>query len=311
MNDYLLKFRDQVFDGAFSLFKRTLGPNLVITIIFSILNLLVILPLMLIGLGISLGDIKSMKLKTEDLQGKVDSMDDIIDIFRPFFDHVNIPVVLLAVLVAALIYSWMQYAYLKLNDNEVRTGNRNFANAIMRSFSAGILKLLGLVILMYLITVAIFGIFFLLISLLMSVSSVMGILVGFIGFFVVLIFVIRFVLAIPALIHGNLSIGQSLSYSLKYMTWKRAALLMLMGIVFIIVAVIVSAIFAFILSSTIGSKSLDNPVFFGVQSLVESIAEALTGAFVYASLTALYFRYSSDEGQTDESEHLIIENRNS
>lgn len=306
MNAYLLKFRDQAFEGAFSLFKRTLGPNLLITIIFSILNLLLVLPLMLIGLGISLGDIKNMKGKFEDLQGKVDSIDDLLDIFRPFFDHVNIPVVLLAVLVALLIYSWMHYAYLKLNDNEVRTGNRSFANAIMRSFSTGILKLIGLLILVYLITIAVMVVFFLLVGLLMQISSVIGILIGFIGFFVVLIFIIRMILAMPALVHGNLSIGQSLSYSFRHITWKRAALLMLMGIAFIIVALIVSAIVAYLLSLTIGTKALDNPVLFGIQSLVESIVGALTGAFAYASLTALYFRYSNDEGQTDDSEHLIV-----
>lgn len=310
MNAYLLKFRDQVFEGAFSLYKRTLGPNLLITIIFAILNLLLILPLMLFGLGISLADIKSMKVKFEDLKGKVENMNDLLDIFRPFFDHVNIPVVLLAGLVAIFIYSWMQYAFLKLNDNEVRTGNRNFANAIMRSFSTGILRLIGLDILVYLIAVAVLAIFFVLVGLLMSISSIMGILIGFIGFFVVLIFIIRMFLALPALIHGNMGVAQSISYSFKHMTWKRAALLMLMGIAFIIVVIIIGALVSLILNNTIGTRALDNPVLFGVQSLVESMAEALTGAFAYASLSALYFRYSSDEGQTEESEHLIIEQGN-
>jgi hypothetical protein len=141
----------------------------------------------------------------------------------------------------------------------------------------------------------------------MSVSKALGIVVGFLGFFVVLILLIRFILAPAAIVHGNMGVMEAFSYSFRNLTMKRAAMLGLMGLVVLIIAGIISAVANTLVLALISKDGNSPIIFYSVQQLIGTLLGTLVSAFMYSGLSALYFRYSEDEVDQTEIDHIITD----
>jgi MFS family permease len=136
---------------------------------------------------------------------------------------------------------------------------------------------------------------------------VLGIIIGFIGFFFLLFFILRFSLGFAAIVHGKMSISEAFAYSFTKITFKRAAMLFLMGIVTLVVMGIASGIGGMIVHLIVNREHSDPMTYYLVNQIFGTIMGVIVSTFIFTGSSALYFRYSDDEDQDNDelSEHLI------
>jgi hypothetical protein len=308
MKDYLLKFRSGAFDGAISLFKRILIPNFILSIIISLAGLVILTPLALEAFNMNLKDLINMGENMQEFSQKARSGEDVSAIFSNLFSSFNVLFVCLMFVVGLIVYSWMFNAYFQLNDNEVKNKDNNFLHALSMSFSKKTFTILGYMLIYFLIYLAVLMLFVALFFMLIKVASVIGGLVAFILFFVVLIFMLRFSLGFAAIVHGNMSVSEALSFSLRKLTWKRAGLIFLIGIILLIAMMLISLIISMITLAIVNKETSSSLTFLIVSQILNTITSAIIGSFIYASMTALYFRYSTDEIEDEHMDrHFISE----
>src|SRR5574343_25349 len=310
MKDYLLHFRDQAFQASFGLYKRLIPGSFVATLLIGLVLLLIVTPLTLLTMGYGATDYLTYQQDLQNLQRSVlenqQDMEAISELYMAQFNNVQAFLVLPLMLLVLFIYSWASHFYLLLSDNEIRFGNSSVMQAFKQSFSPKILSIAVFFVLYVLIQISVSLIFGLIFFMLSSVSAVLAVLVGFVGFFVMLAFLLRFTIAIPAIVHGNMGVVQAIGFSLSRITWKRGAMLLLMAIlsiiVLIIVAVILGGIFGVSDSTELTVKG------FILQEIGSFIISVLFLTYFIAAMSTLYFRYS-DDSTDDESEHLVYEDQ--
>jgi hypothetical protein len=305
MKEYLLKFRSQAFDGAISLFRRVLLPNILLTFIMTFISLAIIIPLTLKSFGWSLSDYMNMDETMKAAGQNASSSSNPFEVFMSVFGTINPLFLTLTIIISILIYCWMFYTFMKLNDLEVRERNNSIVSALASSFSGKVFTILIYSLLYSIMNLVITVVFFFLIAMLASVSTAAGVFVGFVGFFILLMFLLRFSLGLPAIVHGNMTISEAISFSVKNITWKRAGLILFIGIILVIALLLLLGILSFVALLFVEKDSVTVSSFV-VQQILTSIAGAIVTAFIYASMTALYFRYSNDHVEDmDVKDHLI------
>jgi hypothetical protein len=306
MKDYLLLFRDQAFQASFTLYKRLLPGSFIATILIGLILLIVVTPLTLLTMGYGATEFITYQQDMMTLQKTVlenqQDFDAISEAYTAQFSNMQTAFILPMFLIVLFVYSWACNFYLTLSNNEIRTGSTKVFSALRASFSSKIFKIAGFFVLYTLIQISVTLIFGLIFFLLSSVSSILAVLVGFIGFFVLLAFLLRFTIAIPAIVHGDMGVVQAISFSLSRVTWKRGGMLLLMGILSIIVLILFAVILGSVLSSS-DATELSIGSFIG-QQITSLIISILFVTYFIAAMSTLYFRYSDDSTE-DETEHLI------
>ncbi len=306
MKDYLLLFRDQAFQASFKLYKRLLPGSFIATILIGLILLIVVTPLTLLTMGYGATEFITYQQDMMTLQKTVlenqQDFEAISEAYTAQFSNMQTALVLPVFLIVLFVYSWACNFYLTLSNNEIRTGSTKVFSALRASFSSKIFKIAGFFVLYTLIQISVTLIFGLIFFLLSSVSSLLAVLVGFIGFFVLLAFLLRFTIAIPAIVHGDMGVVQAISFSLSRVTWKRGGMLLLMGILSLIVLIIFAVILGSVLSSS-DATELSIGSFIG-QQITSLIISILFVTYFIAAMSTLYFRYSDDSTE-DDTEHLI------
>lgn len=306
MKDYLLSFRDQAFQASFKLYRRILPGSFVATILIGLILLFIVTPLTLLAMGYGATEFFTYQQDMHNLQRTIvenqQDMEAISAAYTAQFSNMQMALVLPLFIVVILVYSWACNFYLTLSNNEIRTGSTRVFSALRESFSGKVIKIAAFFILYVLIQISVTLIFGLIFYLLSTVSSILAVFVGFIGFFVVLAFLLRFSIAIPAIVHGEMGTVQAIAFSLSRITWKRGGMLLLLSILSLLLLIIFAIILGGLLSSS-DSTELSVGSFIGQQisSLIMSI---LFVTYFVSAMSTLYFRYSDDSTE-DDTEHLI------
>ncbi len=306
MREYLLLFRGQAFNGALALMKRILLSNILIVVLMSIVATSAIFPLLLNGFGWTIADVAGLKDKMQDVFKALSEGGNPWDVIGQLFGQINYAFLALAALLGVLFSVYQYVTLFKLNDNEVRTGNRNVLDAFKMGFSEKIIAMLGLYFILFLIFAVGIGVYIFALVLISGVSKFMAVLLGFFLFFVLIGFIIRFAIAPSALIHGNMGVFESIQFSMQKITWKRAGILFLMGLVMIVASMIIGGILGSVIAMAGLSNATTTPIFM-LNQVIQSAIGAIVGSFMYAAYTALYFRYSDDERDeiANVEDHLI------
>jgi hypothetical protein len=301
MKEYILKFRSQVFEGAFSLFKRVLVPTIILNIIVTVIFFVVLFALMAAS-GISLMSMAGFNDNIREAAFSGQGNKAMMQMMQGMMGFV-----LLCFFVFMVVGAWIYYMYLKLNDNEIRENNNSAFAALSRSFSSGIWSVMGYFLLLFGITLGVMLVFGLIAMVFMLMGSA-GIAFVFIGYFFVLIFLLRFILGLPAIVHGKMSAIEALNFSYRNVTWKRSAFIFL-GVIVVYVIFGIVAMLAFAIIGTPfmsgGTPALGTIAVFMV---IFMLLCAALYAFAFSSLSALYFRYSGDALEAEEGdlkEHLL------
>lgn len=306
MKDYLLLFRDQAFQASFKLYKRILPGSFVATILIGLILLLIVTPLTLLAMGYGATEFIAYEQDMQNLyrtiQENRQDMEAISAAYTAQFSNMQAAFVMPLFIVVIIVYSWACNFYLTLSNNEIRNGSTKVFSALRESISGKVLKIAAYFILYILIQISVTLIFGLIFYLLSTVSSILAVFVGFIGFFVVLAFLLRFTIVIPAIVHGNMGTVQAIAFSLSRLTWKRGGMLLLLSILSLIVFIIFASVLGGLLSSS-GSTEFSIGSFIG-QQITSLIISILFVTYFVSAMSTLYFRYSDDSTE-DDTEHLI------
>src|SRR6188472_1627508 len=108
MKEYLLLFRDQVFNGALMLMKRVLVSNIIISVLVSAVSIALIVPLILKAIGWTFADLVGLKEKMQSIPKYVSDSGDIKGFFMQMFGNINYGYLAVAILVG-ILFSAYQY----------------------------------------------------------------------------------------------------------------------------------------------------------------------------------------------------------
>ncbi len=307
MKYYLAQFRDQVFNGSLSLYKRVFLKFLILNIVIGLISLAVYTPLILKLFSWDFSDLVGVQTKMEEMGELIKKGGDPYTLLEGVFGTPHYIYLLPLVVFGLFIGIWSMNVYYQLNNSEIRNSNRSIFAAIRLSFSPQLLNLLGFMVLYYLLSIASFVIFMTVVVMLMQTINILGVLAGFIGIFFLLFFILRFSLGFAAIVHGKMSISEAFGFSFAHITFKRAAMLLLMGIVTLVVMGIASGIGGVLVHLIVNREHSDPMTYYVVNQIFGTIMGVIVSTFIYTGSSALYFRYSNDEEEEDAelSEHLI------
>lgn len=192
------------------------------------------------------------------------------------------------VIIGGIIGSWFYNFAFMLTKAQIKEEQSSFSSLLQLSFSKDVFKLFGAALLIYLIfTVG---------AIIAAVSTVVSGFMTFILFLVLIVFMNKFFLVIPAIALEKKTLSESFTYSFKHMTWGRAFKLfgvmiltgIILGIVYLII-LLVAKLFGFI---PVLGKIIEFAIQLGMGGFIS--------ALIVAALSALYYRYSDDIEQSEE-----------
>jgi hypothetical protein len=192
------------------------------------------------------------------------------------------------VIIGGIIGSWFYNFAFMLTKVQIKEEQSSFSNLLQLSFSKDVFRILGAALLLYL--------FFVVGAIIAAATSGISGLIAFALFLVLIVFMNRFFLVIPAIALEKKTLSESFAYSFKHMTWGRALKLfgimiltgIILGIVYLII-LLVAKLFGFI---PVLGKIIEFAIQLGMGGFIS--------ALMVAALSALYYRYSDDLEQSEE-----------
>ena len=304
MNQLLQSFRGQVFEASMQLFKKVLVRHLLTSILISLVTFAIAIPLILQGLGWSFDDLSNFQTNFQESLQNLEKGSNPYEAIFALFGDVNAPLIVLAITISLILNIWSYVAFLKINENVIFNKSYNLID-IYRQVSLNLVfRTIGIYLLLNFFIVASFGLFFAIIFIIGSISVAIAAIIGFIGFFILLIMMVRFALVLPAIIHDKLSMSEAFGFSFEKITFKRAGLIFLIGIVFVIATSMVTGIFSLIINLALGNNENLLTVSFIINQGFSLIIGGLSGAFIFAALSALYYRYTEHGNEDNEEENF-------
>ncbi len=192
------------------------------------------------------------------------------------------------VIFAGIFGSWFYNFAFMLTKAQIKEEQSSFGSLFQLSFSKDVFRILGAALLIYL--------FFVVGAIIASVTIAISGFLTFVMFLVLIVFMNRFFLVIPAVALEKKTLSESIAYSFKHMTWGRAFKLfgimiltgIILGIVYLII-LLIAKVFGFI-------PVLGKIIEFAIQLGMGGFVSVLT----VAALSALYYRYSDDIEQSED-----------
>lgn len=201
-------------------------------------------------------------------------------------------VIILIYLVFLFISGYFLNAQLIISQEQIIEGRTNAFKALRTAFNKNVLYVILLLVIVGLVSSVI--------SNLIGMIDKTSIGLQFLASIISALITIRLLASIPARVHGNLNVKESLKFSWSNITWKRSGYVVL---VFIVGLIVFGLAFLLInlLISFMGSAS-------GVLFLVFLIlGNAFAGALFISMLSASFFRYADVEVVTGEVIEVISE----
>lgn len=292
------QFKGSFISGVFNLSGRLWWKYAIVTFIQSFVSGIAALPLL-----ISVFDFDAFKGIIEDPEGwgqQIEQQPELLFSFigpDPDFSGLIIAGSFLLIL-SVLVQAWMSHIFFLLNDSEVGGRGGDLGEAFTRSFRPGMFRILGVSLVLLVVYLAIIA---LSAFIGYSVHPAVAVILGFLG----LIFILRFILALPAVVHADAGVGDSINQSFAILSWRRSFLLFL-AIIAAVISLSVALSFIFFFGMLISLIPLLGAMIF---LLMNFVINGFVNALIYGSMSGLFFRYSDlspTESQEDDlGRHLI------
>ncbi len=292
MNYFQQKFRTDFFNAVFELTKKTwlniTYAHLIYTGVFFVIGGAIA------AVGIMLAPdlaIFADIFKNPSPEDSLLLLQQLSDIFlTPEF----ITLFIVVFIVVLILASWNYYFAFNTVDNEIKENSLKFSQLLRASFSYGIVKLIGVSLLLNII------IYIMFIAAIMSVAF--SGLLAFLLFLVVCVITMRFLLVMPAYVIGNYDLNSSFAYSFYHITWARA--LKMFGIGILVMMALVGA--SLIISLISGLFALIPFIGVVIQMAIQTLFGAIMMALIVSTIVGLYYRYAPDLNSTADND-LIAE----
>jgi hypothetical protein len=292
MSEYQKRFKNDFFSAIFDLTKKTwlkiTYAHLIYTGVFFILGGLITAIALL---GVPDLNIFADVFTNPSPEESLLLIEQLTDIFLTPEFILFFVIIFLVILVLA---SWNYYFAFNTIDQEVKGNSYNFGQLLRASFSYGVVKLIGISLLLNII------IYILFIAAIMSVAF--SGLLAFLLFLIVCVITMRFILVMPAYVLGNYDLNSSFAFSFYHITWARA--FKLFGIGILVMFALVGA--SLIIGLISGLFALIPFIGVVIQMAIQTLFGAIMMALTVSAVVGLYYRYAPDLTNTNDTD-LIAE----
>lgn len=311
MNSTIHSFKDKVFEATIALTKKVLPQYFILNILLTALSFIIIIPLFAYGLGFSIERILNFNDEIKNMATQMQqNPQNPMAVFKEIFVNINYGIIALAAFFALIINITFYTLFYQTNENAIKEESNEMSSIFKGTSFSKILRLLNAYILLVILIMGSLMLVMVIVALMSKIHVAIGVLLGLTALVFWVLSLMRLVLVFPALMHGSMTFQDAMAFSFKNITFKRAALLLLFGFVFLIAMAIVSGIFVFLLNSVIkpsesGNINWVNLVFVQIINLLIGV---ITTAFMLTASSALYYRYlPTDETDTniDINQHII------
>ncbi len=293
MNIYQQGFKEDILTTIFKLTGRTW---LKITGVYSIQAIISRILLLIVISTVVIGE-----LDYTEFAASMNDPQVMLEFYQEFFDTIKgSPAVLTSILVLGLIFcfivSWSTNIKLLFTDSEIRKGQIPYNELFRKSFSTDVFRIFGAFVLLYLIIAGLF-------VLVGAVAEISGFL-SFVFILGIFVFMFRFILVIPAMIIGKLSIKEAFLWSMNNITWLRGGKILGIGFLAFLILVVVFFIIG-IISAAFAFIPVIGPI---ILLAVNILSLGVLNALTVSTTMGLYFRYSDeieDDRDIDLDDMLI------
>lgn len=285
-------FKNDLWNGIWQHAKNLFKPMSIVALI----SFLVSMALTFFIFSKMLGQDGFQEMMDPSSMFDLESMEERNQQFAEYFQNFGIGkaigLMIFGYLIGMVVMSWVINFLLIISDQVINQAPLNVSGAFSEAFSKDVFKIFGLTAVILLVYIVLTLVSFMLAGLHFSLA--------FIGFLFTIAFLNRFLGAYPAIVHGKMSLSESISFSMKNITWGRGFKIMLVLIVFMIVyglaLLLVSSLLGFI--GNVGSV-LMMVVQIGMSIAVYSLS--------IAALSAMFYRYVEVEyeGEDSAEQHII------
>lgn len=301
MKEFLEASKYRPGSTAFTLFKKTFGANLLVSLLLGIVSFFLFLIVVLALLSSKYNEIIEFSKKYSEVAKDMSSQSQLTEMMSQFILGFNPFTLVVINLVFILLFSMILTAVLKVNDNYVRRLETEPIKAISSVFSKKYLHLaLG-----FISVLAIMGLinqaFTVILVLSTGISSFAFVFFMFIFILFIIIIFFRFMLVFPAAVSGNMNFIKSIVYSWKNLGFRRAGMLFILSLAMFIVLAIGMIVLVLVIAA-IGSVNETFGKIFTILSFFLFYYMLLN--YTASAMTTLYFRYSNETSEFDETIHL-------
>ncbi len=288
------QFKNDLGNGVWQHAKDLFKPVTIVTIASFILSLLFVFVVLGSFLSSELMDILREPANVFDFEALQDRNQEIAEsLIGNGGIGKMISLFTLMMIVFLLVSSWIINFMLIISQQIIEGTGADIGKAFNGAFNKNVLKIIAIYFLVFAIYI---GSVLLLVLLATATSPVLM----FIGLLFVAAFLLRFSAAYGAIVHGEMTVSESISFSLKNITWGRGFKLLL---VFIVVGILSVLIFLLIagLVSFIGTAGVV------VNYVFQIVFNVLFYSLFIAGMSAAFYRYVDVEYESsvDTSDHLL------
>ncbi|MCB9263014.1 MAG: hypothetical protein H6607_11625 [Flavobacteriales bacterium] len=285
-------FKNDLWNGIWQHAKRLFKPLSLFVLAYTIILVGLVFFMMskLIGIGFS----EYMQMSSGgDLQDILDRSAEMNDNIAQNMANGGFLIVIVFLLVIWAFASWIYNFLLMVSHEVLENGSASIGNVFAKSFNKKVLLTMGfllMIFVMYLVGI-----------LLSTALAAVHPILMFLGIIVLFVFLTRFLGGIPAIVHGDMGVMDSINYSFRNIDWVRAIKIVLILIAFFIVYIL----FLLLMGSITNLMGSAGSVL-GV--LVSIFVAILMAALSTSALSATFYRYAEVEYEDSETKHLIDDN---
>ncbi len=223
-----------------------------------------------------------------DMESSMERSQAIADAMQSFGMTSLFALFLVGMIVGLIIMSWLMNFLLVLSQSVIDNNEMGLAQSFKQSFNKNVFKLVGLHLIIF--------IAYILLVVVVSLLGAASFILAFLGICAVMVFLLRFSAGFGAIVHGDMGVTESISFSFTNITFVRALKMFLVifvfSIVYVLVLLLFSSIFKFM--GSVGS----------VLMMVFQVAlSIITYSFMTAGLSAAFYRYV--EVEYEESNEVV------
>jgi len=311
MNSTIQSFKDKVFEGTIALTKKVLPQYFILNILLTILSFTIIIPLFAYGLGFSIERILNFKAEMKTIANQIkENSENPIEVFKEIFANINYGIIALTAFLAVIINIIFYTLFYQTNEKAIKEEENEMSSILKGTSFSMVLRLFNAYLLLVILIIGSLALVMVIVALISKIHIAIGIILGLVALPFWVLTLMRLVLVVPALMHGSMTFQESMAFSFKNITFKRAALLLLFGFVFFIGMAIVSGIFVFLINLVIKPSEIGqiNWINIVVVQIINIIIGVLSTAFMLMASSALFYRYlPTDEIdiKIDINEHIV------
>ncbi len=289
--EYLDDVEESGFQGVMLLGKKTFGIQLLISLVFTLISIL----LTLAFLG---NDFLEFIQELQAVKGGKD-----IEELMPLIGEMASSFVVI-IPISFVLLSFQYALSLRINDDYIKYQDFNLRRSLNAAFKKDFIKVLLCTLILLGIAFVLGILTFLLTRIFVSMQSIgLMIVFMFVLLFIMAMLFIRTMAAYAYIVHDNQRPVKALQSSFGTITMVRALILLVIGIGFVIGIGLAQVMFGIVLDTMISNSILSKQIQQGAVS-------ALIYPLMIAGISSLYFRYNRPASTSEEEqvgEHLISE----